>query len=261
MWTGVERDDLALARGQADRLVDVDRVAAAGIGDRRVDVARLGGRGRVLDRALERQVGAREVLGVGLVDVRVAQRERVGDVQADRVLQARVLVARGLRPVVEVLVEHRARVVRVELERDRVGARLDQARDVEVVLGLRALEHGLRGDLGAVDPQVGLAHDPADLQLGALAGLEVRRELGAEPPRHRVARGGQRSVVRAGLRALAGGDVLAVEDVVVAALGVGGRVLDLGGDFGADGVGVVGLDLQPARRCRTRPARGRPRCR
>ena len=47
---------------------DVDPVIAVRVGDRRVDVARDRARRRVLDGALDRQVGGGEVLGVGLVD-------------------------------------------------------------------------------------------------------------------------------------------------------------------------------------------------
>ena len=75
------------------------------------------------------------------------------------------------------------RVVRVDLERDGVGAATQQLRDVEAVLGVVALHAAGRRDLGAVDPHVGLADDPVDDEIG----VPPRRrsgERGAVPPWH-----------------------------------------------------------------------------
>ena len=58
--------------------------------------------------------------------------------ELDRELDAGVVVRRDLGPVHVVEGEHRGRVVRVHLDRQRVGPRPEQARDVEAEPGVGA---------------------------------------------------------------------------------------------------------------------------
>ena len=132
----------------------------------------------------------------------------------------------------------------------------EQVRDVEGVAGVVALDGGLRGHLGAVDPDVGLAHHAVDDQLGVLAGPQAGGEVGAEPPGHVEQRVGVRALL--GLRRAeallhvvgvedAAGAVGALVDRLEALVQRAQAVLEQGLDLGADGAGVVSRDREPAR--------------
>src|SRR6266568_2598317 len=89
--------------------------------------------------------------------MRVADRQRAGDGQLHRELDAGVVVRRDLVPVDVVDGEHRVRVVREDFDGQRVGASPQVAGDVEGEPGVGAGDGGAGGDLLAVDPNVGIA--------------------------------------------------------------------------------------------------------
>ena len=117
-----ERDRLAGPGGERDLLRDLDRRAAARRADGRRDGAGLPDRGVVGDVRVHRERGAAQVRRVVLGDVGVGDAERAGDAELDRELDAGVVVRRDLVPVHVIEGEHRVRVVRVQLQRERVSA-------------------------------------------------------------------------------------------------------------------------------------------
>jgi hypothetical protein len=120
-----------VSSGNADGVKVTVRVAAGGGGDGGRDGAGLTRAGVVGDVGLHGQGRAAQVGGVVLGHERVADGQRVGEVELDRELDAGVVVGRDLVPVHVVLGEHQVRVVGEQLERHRVGRRPDQVGDVE----------------------------------------------------------------------------------------------------------------------------------
>ncbi len=170
-----ERHRRARAGRERDRPRYLDAGPAARRRDRRGHDARLRRAGVVGHVRVHGQRRRGHVRRVILRDVGVGDAQRVRDVQLDGELNARVVIRRYLGPVHVVEREHRRRVVRVQLQGQHVLAGAEQARDVEGVAGVVALDGGLGRDLGAVDPDVGLPDDPVDDEPGVLARLEVRR--------------------------------------------------------------------------------------
>ncbi len=219
-----------------DRPAHADR-AGPGRGDDRREQAGLGG-GRVVGHVgLDGQCRGREVGGVVLHHVRVAQSERTGDVKLDRELDAGVVVGRDLRPVDVVEREHLARVVRVDLQRECVGAVAEERRHVERVPRVVALDGAPGGYPVAVDPHISLADDAVDDQVGVLGAAEVGSEVGPEPPGNRERRDRLGSdllhVAKARLHVGREEDVRAVAG------------LDERAYLGADGAGIIRPDVKP----------------
>ncbi len=149
-----------------------------------------------------------------------------------------VLLSGGyLVPVDVVEREHARGVVRVDLERERVAPGAQPAGQVERVARVVALEGRVRGELVAVDPQVGLTDDAVDHQLLVLARLEVRFEFGPKPPRHGELGDG------------VGPDRFDVAEAVLHRFGEehvrAGAVLQQRVYLGSDRACIVGLDRQP----------------
>ena len=203
---GLDLHDFGFVRAELDRLLELhagshDLSAQVSLHRRRAGVDQLRGdvqRGPVGFR--ERQIGGYE----GIADV-----DRTGDLDPDRLPQAHVAIRHGHHAVVAnghefgdvahdlpahipaVLTErfpHRVGCARMvhgaDLYRQCVGAGPDCIRDVE----LKPLEHaghGVRvGDAHTVQPHAGAVVDGVEVQPDPLARGQVRqRELGAIPPR------------------------------------------------------------------------------
>ena len=225
--------------GDAHGFGDADRCPGRGL-HRGRQLAGLARRCMVGDVGLERERRAGQIRRVVLHDVRVAQRQRAGRVQLDRELDAGVVVGRDLRPVDVVEREHRVRVVRVDLERERVHAGSEQARDVERVPRVVALHRVLSRDLRAVDPHVRLPDDPVDDQVGVPRAARLRDEVGPEPPGHVELRDRVRP------------DRVHVAETVLHVVGEEhlGTVpgLDERAHLGSDRAGIVGADVEPRAR-------------
>ena len=168
------------AGGHPDRLAHRESPRAPG--QSRDDRSGSRGGGLVADESLDREPRAREAGRIVLHHVDAAERQRPRRVQLDRELDPGVVVRRDLRPVDVVEREHLGRIVRVQLQRERVGAPAQEPGHVECVSGVVPLDGCPRGDPDPVQPHVGRAHDAVDDQLGVLRAAEARGERGAKPP-------------------------------------------------------------------------------
>src|SRR5215469_9426170 len=130
------------------------------------------------------QRGAGQARGATLQHVRVAVGQRPVDGELDGELDAGVVVRGDLVPVHVIDREHRVRVVRVDLDRERVRAPADQPGDGEAEPGVAAGDGAGGRHPVTVDPHAGRADHAVDDQRGVLARPQARGEAGPPPPGH-----------------------------------------------------------------------------